>query len=406
MPQPATSTDRAFRALAARLLARRIAEMGPRLWIVAVALIACVAAFTYWQVRVPLDGAVRHGGVAGGVQRLAVTLAACIVAGAGIAASRQSALLADPPGPEWLALPVEPAQVARHLAAESRLAGLVAAVPAAAAWLAGFGLLPIAWLLALAAAFAIGFLVVVRLACLFVLRVSSPASGAARALPFAWRALVSARQPVRGARIPPPRWQRASRWRALARLDRSVSLRAGSPRARLGFALLFLLSSVVAWFAGRELLEARALAFAAFSIACTGLGAWAAWRAAGDPPSALRALPFSLGDAWRARAIPLGVVLGAVLLLHALLPPGVPGFARFGLALTWAFPALLITLLGLHLGLSLAGSPSVAENLYYGWLMAAVVASLAIPLLGWTVVIAAFIQATRRVQRWNTPEVA
>ena len=405
MPRQATSTDRAFAALAARLLSRRIAEMGPRLWIVTAALIVSVAAFTYWQVRVPLDGAVRHGGVAGGVQRLALTLAACVLGGASLAAARQSALVADPPGPEWLALPVPPAHVERHLARESRLAALAVVVPAAAAWLAGFGLLPLAWLLALAAAFALAFEIATRLACRSVLR-STPASGAARALPAAWRALVSARRPVPTTHIAPPRWVRAPRWHALAKLDRAVSLRAGSPRARLAFALLFLALSVTAWFAGRELIERRAIAFAAFSIACTGLGAWAAWRAAGDPPSALRPLPFSLADAWRARAIPLGVTLGAVLVLHALLPPGVPAFARIGLAITWALPAILITLLGLHLGLSLAGSASVAENLYYGWLMAAVVASLAVPLLGWTVVIAAFFQATRRMPRWNTPEVA
>ncbi len=405
MPRQATSTDRAFAALAARLLSRRIAEMGPRLWIVTAALIASVAAFTYWQVRVPLDGAVRHGGVAGGVQRLAWTLAACVAAGAVLASARQSALLTDPPGPEWLALPVEPARVERHLAGEARLAALAAVVPAAPAWLAGFGLLPAAWLVALALGFAAAFAAATRLACSSVLR-STPASGAAGALPPAWRALVSARRPMPATRIAPPRWVRAPRWRALARLDRAVSRRAGSPRARLAFAFVFLALSVAAWFAGRELIERRAIAFAAFSIACTGLGAWAAWRAAGDPPSALRPLPFSLADAWRARVIPLGLLLAAVLVLHALLPPGVPVFARIGLAITWALPALLITLLGLHLGLSLAGSPGIAENLYYGWLIAGVVASLAIPLLGWTVVIAAFLQATRRLPRWNTPEVA
>src|SRR5690349_2275875 len=116
MPRQPTPPDRAFRVLAARLAARRLAEMGPRLWIVAAALAASVAAFTYWQVRVPLDGAVRHGGVAGGVLRLGVTLAACVVAGAAIAASRQSSLVADPPGPEWLAMPVKPEQVERHFA--------------------------------------------------------------------------------------------------------------------------------------------------------------------------------------------------------------------------------------------------------------------------------------------------
>jgi hypothetical protein len=405
MPRQATPPDRAFRALAARLTARRLREMGPRLWIVVVALAASVAAFTYWQVRVPLDGAVRHGGVEGGVARLALTLAACVVAAAGLAAARQSALVADPPGPEWLALPLPPALLERHFAREARLPALAVIVPAAAAWLAGLGLLPIAWLAGLAAAFALAFLLATRAAAATTLRLASHAGGAARDLPPATRALVSARRTVRAERIAPPRWRRESRWGSLARLDRGVSLRAGSPRARLAFAAAFLALSLAAWFVGREPLASRALAFAAFTIACTGLGAWAAWRAAGDPPSALRALPFSLGDAWRARAFPLALVFGAVLVLHALLPPGVPVFARLGLLLSWALPALLVTLLGLHLGLTLGGSPTVAENLYYGWLVAGVVASLAIPLLGWAVLIAAFAQATRRLPRWNTPEV-
>lgn len=406
MSRQANPPDRAFRALASRLTARRIAEMGPRLWLVTLVLAASVAAFTYWQVRVPLDGAVRNHGVAAGVQRLALTLAACVVAGAGIAAARQSALVADPPGPEWLALPVDPAHVERHFAREARLPALAMLVPAAAASVAGVGLLPLGTLVLVVAAFAVASLLAVRVASGVTLRLAARASGAARGLPAAARALVTARRPVRAARIALPHWRREPRWRSLARLDRGVSLRAGSPRARLAFAFAFLALSVALWFTGRHPLEGRALAFAAFTIACTGLGAWAAWRAAGDPPSALRALPLTLADAWRARAFPLALLLAGVLALHALLPPGVPAFARVGLALSWALPAIVITFLGLHLGLSLTGSPGVAENLYYGWLMAGMVGSLAVPLLGWCVLFVAFVQATRKLARWNTPEVA
>ncbi len=406
MPRPTPDQTHAFRALAGRLVARRVADMGVRLWLVAMVLAACVAAFTYWQVRVPLDGTTRHSGTRGGVQRLGLVLAAFAVAGGAIAASRQAALAADPPGPEWLALPVEPAHVERHLARQARLPALAMLVPAAAAWWSGFGLLPYTWLAGLALGFALAFFTITRLACAVSLRASARASGPARRLPAAWRALVTARRAVRLERIPASPWRTRSRWSALARLDQAVSLRAGSPRARLMFSLAFLALSVAAWFMGREPLQLRAQAFAAFTIACAGLGAWAAWRAAGDPPSTLRALPLSLGDAWRGRAWPLLGVIGLVLVLHAAIPPALPPLARIGLAVTWALPALLITLLGLHLGLSLAGSPVTAENLYYGWLGAGIVASLAIPLFGWCVLLSAFAQATRRVKRWNTPEVA
>jgi hypothetical protein len=99
------------------------------------------------------------------------------------------------------------------------------------------------------------------------------------------------------------------------------------------------------------------------------------------------------------------VLLGVTLALHATVPQ-VPWFARLGLALSWTLPALLVPLFGLHLGLSLPGRPLAAENLYYGWLVAGVIASLAIPLFGWALLAAGFVQATRRVSRWRTPEVA
>jgi len=396
----------AFRALGRRLAARRASEMGLRLWLVAATLAACAAAFTYWQVRVPLDGALRHAGVAGAVRLLSLVLGGLVLTGGALAAWRRVALTAAPPGPEWLALPVEPAIVDRHLAREARLPALAVVIPAAAAWLAGFGLLPVSALLLLPITFALALALVTRLACALALRVAARGSGPASRLPAAWCALVTARVPAAGARIAPAVFRSEAPHRALARLDRAVSLRAGSPRARLTFALTAMVASLVPWFAMPEPLQARALAFAAFALACAELGAWAAWRAAGDPASAVRPLPLSLGDAWLARARPLALALGAVLLVHALLAGPLPVVARIGLPISWALPALLLALLGLHLGLSLAGRPGAAENLYYAWLVTGLFGSITIPLLGWVVLIAACVQATRRLPRWNTPEPA
>ena len=158
--------------------------------------------------------------------------------------------------------------------------------------------------------------------------------------------------PVRD-KVAAARFRNESRWRAIARLDRAVSLRAGSPRARLALALLFLVLGVAAWFMGRDPLELRAQAFAGFSAGCAALGAWAAWRAAGDPPPAVRPLPTSLADHWLARVVPMALLLGGTLVVHAVMPPAIPLVARVGLALSWALPAMLVTLLGLHLGLGL-----------------------------------------------------
>lgn len=397
--------DRAFRALARRLTARRAHESGARLWFVLGVLALSVAAFTYWQVRVPLDGTLRHGGASAAVTRLAVTLAACAAAGAIIAWVRRAAQVAAPPGPEWLALPLPPAAIERHLALEASAPARMVVVPAAAAWLAGWGLLSPVSLALLALGFVLALELSWRLSAALALRVSAGASGPAAALPVAWRALVSARRPVPATRLAPAKFRNESRWRALARLDRAVSLRAGPPRARLFFAAGFLVLSVAAWALSRDLSQARAQAFAAFVLACAELGAWAAWRAAGDPATALRPLPLSLADVWRARAWPLLAVVAAVLVLHALVPPGVAAPARLGLALSWTLPALLLVLLGLHVGLTLPGRPGAAEGFYYGWLGAGIVGSLAVPLLGWVVVIAGLVQATRRLERWRTPEV-
>jgi hypothetical protein len=405
MTRATPDPDRAFRALARRLAAARARELGVRLWVVLGVLALAIAAFTYWQVRVPLDGTLRSGGSPAAIARLAVILVAFAAAGAVIAWVRQTAIVAAPPGPEWLSLPLSPASVERHLSREASAPARVVAVPAAAAWLTGWGLLPAGWLALLALGFALLLELLLRAACAAALRTAAGATSPARALPAAWRALVTARRPAPPARMAAARFRAESRWRALARLDRAVSARAGSPRARLTLAAAFLALSVAAWFLSPDLVLARAQAFAAFTLACAELGAWAAWRAAGDPASALRPLPLSLGDAWRARAFPLAAAIAVVLLIHALAPQGVAASARVGLALSWLLPAALLVLLGLHVGLSLAGRPGTAENLYYGWLGAGLVGSLAIPLFGWAVVISGLVQSTRRLTRWRTPEV-
>src|SRR5262249_52001232 len=154
-------------------------------------------------------------------------------------------------------------------------------------WIAGFGLLPPLTMMALAAGSALAFALVTRAACALALRSPAVTHEASQQLPAAWRVLVSARRPARTARIRTPKFRAESRWRALARLDRAVSLRAGPPRARLVFIVLALVASIVAWFVGVDPREQRAQAFAGFSIACAMLGVWATWRAAADPPSAV-----------------------------------------------------------------------------------------------------------------------
>ena len=98
------------------------------------------------------------------------------------------------------------------------------------------------------------------------------------------------------------------------------------------------------------------------------------------------------------------LVLGSVLALQAAVAAPLPVVARIGIMISWLLPGLLITLLGLHVGLSLPGAPGSAENFYFAWLGVSVISSLAIPLFGWGMLLAAFIHATRRMGRWYRPE--
>src|SRR5262249_60396959 len=109
--------------------------------------------------------------------RPGVPLAAGAPGPAPIAGARQAPPAAHPPGREWLALPLEPRWVARHLARESRLPAATVLVPAAAAWVAGLGLLPLPRLLALALGFALAVELAARAACALALTSAAHAAG-------------------------------------------------------------------------------------------------------------------------------------------------------------------------------------------------------------------------------------
>src|SRR5256885_2501964 len=77
----------AFAALSSRLAARRAAGMGLRLWLVCAMLALCASAFTYWQVRVPLDGIAPHPRGAVAARRPRLLLAAFVLAAGALAPS-------------------------------------------------------------------------------------------------------------------------------------------------------------------------------------------------------------------------------------------------------------------------------------------------------------------------------
>ena len=407
MSEPASLPDPAgaFRALERRLLARRLAALDSRTRALALLLGLCVGGLTFWKVRVPLDGAVRLRGAASGAAWLSAVLAAFAALGGAIAAWRRATQRIKPPGPEWLALPIPPARVARHLLSEARWPAALVFVPALGAIFAAIGLLPPLWLALLAAAFAVLWLEATRAGAAWAWRAGLPHGAAEAKLPALTRALLTPAQAATARTLRAPAWRREPAWRAIARLDLAMSLRRSPARPRLAAALLLLAASALAWLAPAPPAVRRALAFAAFAPACAALGAWAIARTCSDPPAAIRSLPLSWRPLWRARATALLVVLGAVVLLQAslaaALSPGVP----IAPVLLWLPAGFALAVLGLQYGLALAPRAVLAENLYFAWLGAGLLSSWLIPFFGWGVLLAALVHSTMRLPRWWQPEV-
>lgn len=396
-PPPRTS---AFRELARTLLRRRVRALGARLTATIVILVVSVSLLAYWKVGLSIALATVRDGDDAGLLRFGLVGVAGLVLSAIVTAMRARGFAGRTPGPEWLALPVHPEEVEAHLVREARQPALLFLPPTFAGLVGGIGLLPHAPVLATFVAMIPAWFVVTRLTAIATLRTGQPARPG---LPAAARALVSARRTAPPRGLARARFRVEPAWRALARLDAALSTRRGAPAVRLTLAwTLWIMSVALTLLPGPD---PRVVAFAAFLLGCAEWGAWAAWRASGDPASTLRALPFGLGDAWRARMVPAVVIVVGIaagqLAAAATTGDGIPA----AIALGWMVPGLAIMALGLHLGLSLGGLPRAAENLHYGWLATAVVLNPLIPLIGWVLLVVALVQSTLRLRHWRTPEV-
>ena len=396
----------AFRLLRQRLRARRFAALDGPMRAVLLALAALLGAFTFWQVRIPFDAAHHAGGALATLRVEALALAGCAVAAGALAQWRQAVLAARVPGPEWLALPITPVFVARHLLAEARLPAMAVAPFALSIWCAGLDLLPWVWSALLLAGSMVAWLECTRLGAAFARLTAARGNATSRSLSPILRLLASGPRRGRARAVPAPRWHRGSPASALQRLDRTLSWRSAGTRARLVGALLVSGLASLAWWSGAEPLQARAQSFVGFALASALLGGWAVLRVCGDPADLIRPLPLPLRALWWARFGQLALALFVLAALQAVLANGFPIPARIGQFVTWFLPGLALATLGLHYGITLHPRSDVAENLYYGWLGVAVCASLMIPLMGWAVLLAGLIHSSLRLSRWRSPEVS
>lgn len=405
VPEP-PGAERAFRTLHAHLVRRRLATWDARLWVALLALSGSVGGFIALQARLAFDHAVHVGASGRTLLLLNSALATISLAAVILVAERMRARLAAPPGPEWLALPVTAARIERHLLREARLPVFALLVPAAAIVFAAAGRVPTPWLMTTTLAWLFVSALLLPLTAHLVVRAvaSRTATRAGHALA---RVLSQVHRATSRVRVAHVRFTTRSRWRALANLDARITPRVRALRDRLGVGGLVLLAGALLWrVPGRPEAERQAVAFAAFLIASAQWGAWAVRRAAGDPVATLRALPLSLADRWRARALLLSGPIAFGLVLPVVMAPDASWATRGALAVVWVVPAGLIGLLGLNLGLAIPGRPDPAESLYQGWLLACVLASLAIPLLGWGMLGGAMVFSLRRLSRADLEEVA
>ena len=405
-PDPETL---ALRRLRATLTRRRFFQLDLRLRIELAVLSLMLGSFIFWQVRVPLDGIRRAAGATGVLAALGFGAAALALVTFGLVGARHwYRLRVGPPGPAWLALPISPKALARHLAWESSFIAGWMVVPAAAFWIAAAGLIPVLWWILVAPPFAALLLLAARAGAAWAERVtwwsSAPSSAGATAVE---RALTAAARRARGGRLPVARWRTQPSWLAIVRKDLRLSFRIPALGRSLIIALLFWALSIAVWrlpdvHAGRAfgVLPAFVLALGGSAV----FGEWLVSLSGSDPFATIRTLPVGLRSLWGAR-FALAVLGTAVLLLgHALLARDISPHA-LRLFLGWiGLATLAIAALAVNYGVTLFPRADLAQRLLGLSLGLAVAGSLMIPLMGWLVLASAVVHSTRRLTRWSRLE--
>ena len=395
---------RAFRELERRLMRRRIAQLDPWLRLELVALALLIGAFLFWQFRVPLDGLRRHAGPSAVMQTLGIAwLALALIGGATVAARHRQRLLGTVAGPAWLALPVAPGDLARHLAWESRGHVLWVALPALGAMIAAIGLAPIGGLALLGLALAALLVVAGHAGAAFGSYLALRGVGRAGVHPLFARLAETGSGAAR-RRVGRGVWRRVPAWLALWRKDLAIAGRRAGVRASLLVTLALWGLSLAAWgLAGEPGLRH----FTAFGLTLLGAAALAEMLvglSGSDPFATLRTLPIGVGSLWLARfswavIAVAGLATAQTLAARELSPHALRLF------LAWTGGATLgIAALGVNYGVTLFPRADAAQRLLGLSLGLAVVASVMIPLSGWIVLLSAILHSARRLPYWSRLE--
>jgi len=400
--QPDPRADLAFRALEGALTRRRWQALEPvlRLELGLVALL--LAGFLFLQLRGPfetLQGRFGPTALAAVIAALGIALAA---GGAALVARRHARRLRRPDGPAWFALPLAAATIERHLARASSLHVAWVALPMLLVVIAAIGLVPAPVLVALLAVDAALLVAAARVGCALARRrVGGPASQAeAPAL----------------RRMPPARHRRVAPWIALVAKDAlAVTRRPELLQGAIGVALFGALS-LLGWLlptappppgAGATpepatAFDLRHLAtFFVTLLAAASLAEWMVVLVGSDPFAAFRVLPLGVSAVWRARAAWALALATTLVTGHALLAHGLPLAPRL-LFLMWVGVTTFgIAILGVHFALTLYPRMGPARPLLALTFGVMAIASVAVFLSGWVVLLVALVVTARRLPRWE-----
>jgi hypothetical protein len=408
MPTDRFDEPRAFRTLERRLIRRRLRDLDARLRVELAAIALLVGGFLFWQIRIPLDGLARQRGplsAAGALLALGLLFALSAAVHAGTDYARQ--LRRSPEGPEWLTLPVHPESLARHFAWSSRGRALWLSVPLLGVLLAGVGLIPVLWLVALALACGWLLYAATGVGCAAGLAIAARAPRRRepmRPLPVpehpVARLLAGAAPRLRGRRVRAARWRALPAGVALWAKDLRVNARHVGLRRGAWVTLALLTASWLAWQIPSAPALAHFVALALSLLAAAALADWLIALSGSDPFATLRSLPVGLAAFWGARFA--WAVLGAVALVlgHVWASHDLAPHAR-AVFLIWSATAwLAIATLGVNYGVTLFPRADIAQRLLGLSLALAVCASLMIPLMGWIVLLTGVIHSCRRLPHW------
>jgi len=402
-----TPPNTAFRSLERALMRRRFRAVEVPLRLEFAALLTLIAGFLFWRIRVPLDGFARAAPPAQTAALVLGGLALLALAGGALAGARHATrLVRVPPGPSWLALPIESRALARHLAWDSSVPAALVAVPAAAGLVAAFGLIPAWWLGLLAAAFVWLLIEFTRLGCALAVR-------------FAARRAVSpaGRTPLERVLMSPPRRRPvrdrgAAAWRQLParvvmmRKDLMLSVRATPAGRRAALPLVLGALSVAVWWLPIEPPLRHFAAFVLALLASTAFAEWLVTLSGTDPFPVLRSLPVGVGVVWSARVGWAAAWTAALVLAHTLAARPLAGGAHSVFLVWLGGAALAITVLGVHYGITLYPRAEHAQRMLLLSLAIAMAASVMIPMLGWVLLLTAVLHSARRVPRWDRLEAS